>query len=212
MTCLQFEHHSGLGLCQISSQTVQEGLYSFQPRPVDAFPEQLHPIVKVVIPQVQFVQSPLMWVHLSTDPASQLKLQSSGFLPFALAFVDLFSNRSVLICFTFFMNYEVTTTIIITITIKVILVISSEPVRKHTIGCILLLQKFRIIISGIIALITYVKEFHQLSLAWSELVICKSFIPRLVIIFKIFTMPPWLKKCQHCSTVVLSITSVTSRQ
>src|SRR5258705_5757731 len=73
------------------------------------------------------------------------------------------------------MNYEVTT-IIIVITIKVIIFISSEPVRKHTISCILLLQKFRVIISGIIALITYVKEFHQLSLAWSELVICKSFI------------------------------------
>src|SRR5882762_8557452 len=108
------------------------------------------------------------------------------------------------------MNYEVTT-IIIAIIIKVIIVISSEPVRKHTITCIFLLQKFRIIISGIIALITYVKEFHQLSLMWSELVIGESFIPRLIIFFEIFSMSPWLEQCQHCSTVVLSIPSVTSR-
>src|SRR6266436_8552951 len=93
MICLQFEHHSDLSLCQISSQTVQEGLYSFQPRPVDAFPEQLHPIVKVVTFQVQFPQSPLMGVHLGTDPASQLKLQSSEFLPFALSSVDLFLQQ-----------------------------------------------------------------------------------------------------------------------
>src|ERR1700732_2040704 len=135
-----------MGLCQISSQTVQEGLYSFQPKSVDAFPEQLHSIVKVVTLQGQFLQSPLMVVHLGTDPASQLKLQSSGFLPFALAFV---ANGSVLICFPFFMNYECTI-IIIVITIKVIVVIGSEPMRKHTISCILLLQKFSLIISGII--------------------------------------------------------------
>src|ERR1700736_257113 len=89
MVCLQFEHYSDLGLFQISSQTVQEVLYFFQPRPVDAFPEQLHPIVKVVVTlRVQFLQSPLMEDHPSTDPTSQLMLQSSVFLPFALAFVD----------------------------------------------------------------------------------------------------------------------------
>src|SRR5882762_8901128 len=93
MICLQFEHHSDLDLCQISSQTVQELLYFFQLKPVDAFPEQQHPIVKVVILQVQFLQSPLMGVHLGTDPASQLKLQSSGFLPFAQFFVDLFFQQ-----------------------------------------------------------------------------------------------------------------------
>src|ERR1700691_2363663 len=60
-------------------------------------------------------------------------------------------------------------------------------------------------ISSIIALITYVKEPHQFSLAWCELVVCKGFIPRLVIFFEVFTMPPWLEQCQHCSTVVLSI-------
>src|SRR6202451_4242041 len=101
-------------------------------------------------------------------------------------------------------------TIIIVITIKVIIVISSEPMGKDTIICILLLQKFRIIISSIIALIMYVKESHQFSLAWSELVVCEGFIPRLVIFFEVFTMPPWLEQCQHCSTVVLSISSVTS--
>src|SRR5882724_12376544 len=109
-----------------------------------------------------------------------------------------------------FINCKVTATIII-VTIKVIIVISSKPVRKDTISCIFLLQKFRIIISGIIALITYVKEFHQLSLMWSELVIGESFIPRLIIFFEIFSMSPWLEQCQHCSTVVLSIPSVTSR-
>src|ERR1700676_2241474 len=93
MICLQFEHHFDLGLCQIASQTVQEELYSFQPRPVDAFPEQLHSIVKVVTLQVQFLQSPLMEVHLSTDLANQLKLQSSEFLPFALTFVDPFFQQ-----------------------------------------------------------------------------------------------------------------------
>src|ERR1700689_2462737 len=93
MICLQFEHCSDLGLFQISSQTVQEVLYSFQPEPVDAFLEQLHPIVKVVNLQVQFLQSPLMEDHPSTDPTSQLKLQSSVFLPFALAFVDLFFQQ-----------------------------------------------------------------------------------------------------------------------
>src|ERR1700683_4495778 len=100
------------------------------------------------------------------------------------------------------MNHNVTT-IIIVITIKVIIVISSEPVRKDTISCILLLQKFGMIISSIIALITYVKESHQFSLVWSELVVCEGFIPRLVIFFEIFTMPPWLEQCQHCGTVVL---------
>src|SRR6202050_4496547 len=143
-----------------------------------------------------------MGVHLGTDPASQLKLQP---------LLTFFSNRSVLICLILFMNHNVTT-IIIVITIKVIIVISSEPVRKDTISCILLLQKFRIIISSIIALITYVKESHQFSLAWSELVVCEGFIPRLVIFFEVFTMPPWLEQCQHCSTVVLPISSVTSRQ
>src|ERR1700734_671757 len=73
------------------------------------------------------------------------------------------------------MSHNVTT-IIIVITIKVIIFISSEPVRKDTIGCILLLQKFRIIISSIIALITNVKEPHQFSLAWCELVVCEGFI------------------------------------
>src|ERR1700691_3695371 len=34
-----------------------------------------------------------MGVHLGTDPASQLKLQSSEFLPFALTFVDLFFQQ-----------------------------------------------------------------------------------------------------------------------
>src|SRR6202167_2300106 len=109
------------------------------------------------------------------------------------------------------MNHNVTTIIII-ITIKVIIVISSEPVRKDTISCILLLQKFRIIISSIIALITNVKESHKFSLVGIELVICKSFIPRLFIIFEIFTMSSWLDQCQPGSTVVLSISSVTSRQ
>src|SRR6204780_5836566 len=108
------------------------------------------------------------------------------------------------------MNHKVIT-IIIVITIKVIIVINFEPMRKDTISCILLLQKFRIIISGIIALIMYVKESHQFILAWSELVVCEGFIPRLVIFFEIFTMSPWLEQCQHCSTVVLSISSVTSR-
>src|ERR1700691_3318198 len=149
-----------------------------------------------------------MGVHLDTDPASQLKLQSSKFLPFSLTF---FSDRSVLICLILFMNHNVTT-IIIVITIKIIIFISSEPVRKDPISCILLLQKFRIIISSIIALITYVKESHQFSLAWSELVVCEGFIPRLVIFFEVFTMPPWFEQCQHCSTVVLSISPVTSRQ
>src|SRR3984957_21083450 len=83
-------------------------------------------------------------------------------------------------------------TIIIVITIKAIIVIRSEPMRKDTISCILLLQKFRIIISSIIALITYIKEFHQFFLAWSELVVCEGFIPRLVIFFEVFTMPPCL--------------------
>src|ERR1700723_4238658 len=87
------------------------------------------------------------------------------------------------------MNYNVTT-IIIVITIKVIIVISSEPMGKDTIICILLLQKFRIIISSIIALITYVKESHQFILAWSELVICESFIPRLVNFIEAFTISP----------------------
>src|ERR1700690_2242430 len=114
--------------------------------------------------------------------------------------LTLFSNRSILICFMLFINCKVTT-IIIVLTIKVIIVISSEPVRKDTISCILLLQKFGIIISSIIALITYVKESHQFSLAWSELVVCEGFIPRLVIFFEVFTMPPWLEQCQHCSTV-----------
>src|SRR6202050_3806812 len=109
------------------------------------------------------------------------------------------------------MNYNVAN-IILVITIKVIIVISSEPVRKDTISCILLLQKFRIIISSIIALITYVKESHQFILAWSELVICEGFIPRLVIFFDVFTILLWLEQCQHCSTIVLSISSVTSRQ
>src|SRR5882762_1879135 len=77
-------------------------------RSVDAFPEQLHPIVKVVTLQVQFLQSPLREVHLGTDLASLLKLQSSGFLPFAPVFVDPFSNGSVLICFILFMNCKVT--------------------------------------------------------------------------------------------------------
>src|ERR1700683_3955897 len=208
MICLQFGHYSDLGLFQISSQTVQAVLYFFQPRLVDAFPEQQLPIVKVVALQVLFLQNPLVGVHLSTDLANQLKLQSSGFLPFAPVFVVFFSNRSVLVCFMLFMNYKVTT-IIIVITI---IVISSEPMRKGTISCILLFQKFRIIISSIIAFITYVKESHQFSLAWSELVVCEGFIPRLVIFFEIFTMPPWLEQCQHCSTVVLSISSVTSRQ
>src|SRR6202453_3769085 len=117
--------------------------------------------------------------------------------------LTLFSNRSILIHFMLLMSCKVIT-IIIVITIKVIIVISSEPVRKDTISCILLLQKFRIIITSIIALITYVKESHQFSLAWSELVICESFIPRLVILFEIFTMPPWLEQCQNCSTIVLS--------
>src|SRR5882762_5191603 len=156
MICLQFEHRFDLGLCQIASQTVEEVLYSFWPRLVDTFPEQLHPIVKVVTLQVQFLQSPLMEVHLDTDPASQLNLQSFVFLPFAPSFVDPSSNRSVFICFILFMNCKVTTILII-ITIKVIIVISFEPVRKDTISCILLLQKFRIIITSIIALITYVK-------------------------------------------------------
>src|SRR5882762_11905036 len=108
------------------------------------------------------------------------------------------------------MNYKVT--IIIIITIKVTIVISTKPVRKDTISCIFLLQKFRIIISGIIALITYVEEFHQFSLVWRELVICKSFIPRLIIFFEIFPMSPWFEQCQHGSTVVFSISSVISRQ
>src|ERR1700683_113331 len=125
--------------------------------------------------------------------------------------LTLFSNRSILICFMLFMNCKVTT-IIIVLTIKVIIVISSEPVRKDTISCILLLQKFRIIISSIIALITNAKESHKFSLAWIELVICESFIPRLIIIFEIFSISPWLEQCQHCSTVVLSISSVTSMQ
>src|ERR1700683_2090716 len=137
-----------------------------------------------------------MGVHLGTDPASQLKLQP---------LLTFFSNRGVLICLILFMSHNVTTII------KVIIVISSEPVRKDTISCILLLQKFRIIISSIIALITYVKESHQFNLAWCELVVCEGFIPRLVIFFEVFTMPPWLEQCQHCSTVVLSISSVTSR-
>src|SRR6202453_2482153 len=98
------------------------------------------------------------------------------------------------------------------ITIKFIIVINFEPVRKDTISCILLLQKFRIIISSIIALITNVKESHKFSLAWIELLICESFIPRLIIIFEIFSMSPWLEQCQHGSTVVLAISSVTSRQ
>src|ERR1700683_5381559 len=93
MICLQFGHHSDLGLCQISSLTGQEVLYFFQPRPVDAFPEQQLPIVKVVTLQVQFLQSPLVGVHLSTDLANQLKLQSSGFLPFAPVFVVLFFQQ-----------------------------------------------------------------------------------------------------------------------
>src|ERR1700691_4885333 len=76
----------------------------------------------------------------------------------------------------------------------------------------MLLQKFRIIIASIIALITNVKEPHQFSLAWCELVVCESVIPRLVIFFEVFTMPPWLEQCQHCSKVVLSISSVTSRK
>src|ERR1700734_3524380 len=66
---------------------------------------------------------------------------------------------------------------------------------------------FRIIISSIIALITNVKEPHQFSLAWCELVVCEGFIPRLVIFFEVFTMSPWLEQCQHCSTVVLSTSS-----
>src|ERR1700677_26418 len=90
MICLQFGHHSDLDLCQISSQTVQKVLYFFQPRPVDAFPEQQLPIGKVVALQVQFLQSPLMVVHLSTDLANQLRLQSSESLPFAPVFVDRF--------------------------------------------------------------------------------------------------------------------------
>jgi hypothetical protein len=94
MICLQFEYHSDLDLCQITSQTAKEVLYFFQPRHVDAFLEQLHPIVKVVALQVQFLQSPLMGVHLGTDPASQLKLQSSEFKPSAPFLLDHFSNRS----------------------------------------------------------------------------------------------------------------------
>src|ERR1700677_1205856 len=125
--------------------------------------------------------------------------------------LTLFSNRSILIHFMLLMSCKVITVIVV-ITIKVIIVINFEPMRKDTISCILLLQKFRIIISSIIALITYVKESHKFSLAGIELVICKSFIPRLVIIFEIFTMSPWLEQCQHGSTVVLSISSVTSRQ
>src|ERR1700683_2908981 len=152
-----------------------------------------------------------MRVHLGTDPASQLKLQSSKFLPFALTFVDLFFQQKY-IDLPHTHNVTTTTTIIIVITIKVIIVISFEPVRKDTISCILLLQKFKIIISSIIALITYVKESHEFSLVWGELVVCEGFIPRLVIFFEVFTMPPWLEQCQHCGTVVLSISSVTSRQ
>ena len=87
------------------------------------------------------------------------------------------------------------TTIIKVITIKVGIVIRSEPVRKDTISCILLLQKFRIIISSIIALIIYVKEFDQVSFAWSELLVCESFIPRLIIFFEVSSMSPWLEQC-----------------
>src|SRR6202167_1643490 len=196
MICLQFGHHSDLGLFQISSQTVQAVLYFSQPRLVDAFPEQQLPIVKVVAPQVLFQKNPLMGDHLSTDPANQLKLQSSGFLPFAPVFVDPFSNRSILIHFMLLMSCKVIITIIIVITIKVIIVINSEPMRKDTISCILLLKKFRIIISSIIALIMYVKESHQFILVWSELVICESFIPRLVNFSEAFiTMSPWLEQC-----------------
>src|ERR1700730_6166509 len=93
MICLQFEHHSELGLCQTSSQTVQEVLCFFQPKLVDTFPEQQHPIVKVVVLQVQFLEIPLTRVHLDTDLASQLKLQSSGFLPFVPFFVDPFCQQ-----------------------------------------------------------------------------------------------------------------------
>src|ERR1700683_1991207 len=142
MICLQFGHHCDLGLFQISSQTVQAVLYFFQPRLVDTFPEQQLPIVKVVALQVLFLQNPLMGDHLSTDPANQLKLQSSVFLPFAPVFVDPFSNRSILIHLMLLMSCKV-------ITIKVIIVITSEPMRKDTISCILLLQKFIIIISSI---------------------------------------------------------------
>src|ERR1700728_2913541 len=92
MICLQFKHHSGLGLCQIASQTVQEVRYFFQTRPVDTFLEQ-HPIVKVVVLQVQLLKIPLTRVHLDTDPASQLKSQFSGFLPFAPFFVDPFFQQ-----------------------------------------------------------------------------------------------------------------------
>src|ERR1700683_4058807 len=108
--------------------------------------------------------------------------------------LTLFSNRSILIHFMLLMSCKVIT-IIIVITIKVIIVIKFEPMRKDTISCILLLHKFRIVISSIIALITNVKESHQFILAWSELVICESFIPRLVNFFEAFTISPRLEQC-----------------
>src|ERR1700679_680914 len=135
-----------------------------------------------------------MEVHLSTDLANQLKLQSSGFLPFAPVFVDPFFQQKYidplhapheLQSHHHHHSYHHQSHYII----------SSEPMRKDIISCSLLLQKFRIIIFSIIALITYVKESHQFILAWSELVICESFIPRLVDFFEAFTMSPWLEQC-----------------
>src|ERR1700677_2927825 len=77
------------------------------------------------------------------------------------------------------MNCEVTT-IIKVITIKVIIFISSEPMRKDTISCILLLQKFRIIISSIIALITYIKESHRVD-DFAKMDIFLEFPPSLML-------------------------------
>ena len=59
------------------------------------------------------------------------------------------------------MNYKVTTTI------KAIIVTSSEPVRKDTIRYIFLLQNIRMIISSIIALITYEElDFYHTSMVY----------------------------------------------
>ena len=69
---------------------VQELIYVFQPRPVDVYPGWRCPIVKVFTLQLQFLKIPLLKDHQDTDLASQLKLQSSQFLPSALFFVDTF--------------------------------------------------------------------------------------------------------------------------
>src|ERR1700676_423411 len=90
MTCLQFEHHFDLGPFQPSYQTVQEELYFFQKRPVDAVLEQWHPTMKEVTFLAQSFQSQAMVDHLDIDPANQQKLQSFGSLPSVLFFADPF--------------------------------------------------------------------------------------------------------------------------